>query len=380
MAASSAADAAVFAPVPAEPTPPLAARVAEAPAFEAKLVADKAYLAIWAPAHAGDRAIFLTALSDFIAYGTPRKETAKAMRTVGLMPAFDDVKEVLARTGELPSELKSKVEAGLAETKQAPRLGLWKPDDAGANVIDETALAMWLHPNDPAYVRERLVALVKGPSTPLEGQPVARAWLANLGDVINRLHALDGFGKDECLVVGAEWTEKVSPQTGASTYACTPKDESKRPNLPLITLLAGIAQKPAAHADKIQDHSLRDDPKQTIYGADLRPALTGTSQLDELKGHPGAWEWVLVEVHKSLRPEQLSPTGSVKRLASEAPEGDSANVWYQVMDGPLALAFVRNVEPDGVTGIISLEYVRATNHYPFASALCRDGVASCPKQ
>src|SRR5262249_54587782 len=57
-------------PVPPEPTPPNAAKASEVPGLEAKLAADKNYVAIWSPDHATDRALLLTALSDIVAYGT----------------------------------------------------------------------------------------------------------------------------------------------------------------------------------------------------------------------------------------------------------------------------------------------------------------------
>ncbi len=211
-------------PVPPEPALPLAAKAGEVPGLEAKLAADKAYQALWAADHAADRAVFLTALSDIVAYGTMHSDVEAAVKKAKLAEVVTTVQKVLWRVGKLPAALTTKIEEQLAANKTSPRLGLWNPEEKGKPLVDATALAMWLHPNEPAYVRERMLALVKGPFPANKDVPVARAWLANLGDVMTRLGALGGFAREDCLAIGAQWTEKPLGD-GRTQNVCEPPDE-----------------------------------------------------------------------------------------------------------------------------------------------------------
>lgn len=55
-----------------------------------------------------------------------------------------------------------KFDAYLASQESDPQLGAWAVEVKDQPLFDASALAMWLHPNEPGYVRERLRALVKG--------------------------------------------------------------------------------------------------------------------------------------------------------------------------------------------------------------------------
>ncbi|MBX3217140.1 MAG: hypothetical protein KF850_34230 [Labilithrix sp.] len=211
-------------PIPPEPTPPQATKASEVPALEAKLATDRIYLAIWTPDRAADRVLLLTALSDIVAYGTMHTDAEAAVKKAKLGDAVTNLQKILWRVGKLPADFITKLEEHLAANKSVPRLGLWSPEVKGQPLVDATALAMWLHPNDPNYVRERMLALVKGPFPANENAPVARAWLANLGDVINRLGALGAFTKDDCEAIGAKWKTKPDAE-GHLFNTCEPLSE-----------------------------------------------------------------------------------------------------------------------------------------------------------
>jgi hypothetical protein len=215
-------------PVPAEPPPPLAAKADEVPALEAKLTKDAAYVKAWTGEQLAERLLLMTAISDLLAYGTLHSDVETSIKKVKLSEPMALIEKVLWRAGKLPTDLMNKVDAHLAANKTAPHLGLWKPDAQGAVPIDATALAMWMHPEDHGYVRERMRALVKGPFRPGKDTPVKRAWLVNMGDVINRLGALGGFTKEDCLDLGARWSEKLGAD-GGTYFACEPPEEVKPP-------------------------------------------------------------------------------------------------------------------------------------------------------
>jgi hypothetical protein len=209
--------------IPPEPAPPRADKVAEVPALEAKLIADKSYVAAWAPDHANERALLLTAVSDLVAFGTMHSDVDAAVKKAKLADAVMTVLKVIWRNGKLPSDFVTRVTAYLAANKTAPRLGLWNPDEKGKPLVDATALAMWLNPNDPTYVRERMRALVKGPFPATKGAPAQRSWLVNLADVLDRLTALGSFAKADCLEIGAQWSEELLTD-GGTQFACKPAE------------------------------------------------------------------------------------------------------------------------------------------------------------
>jgi uncharacterized caspase-like protein len=213
-------------PPPPELAPPLADKAGEVPALEAALAADPAYAKLWNPDHADDRNTFLTAISDALAHGTTHSVIDTATKKAKLYDAFVTTNRVLARTGKLPSNLTPKIEAHLASVRTAPRHGLWNPDTPAQPLFDATAVALWLHPNDVEYVRERLRALVNGSFRERGDEPITRKWLA-LEDVIGRLRDLGAFNKDDCTDLRAKWSEKVLPN-GQTQYACEHGDDQPR--------------------------------------------------------------------------------------------------------------------------------------------------------
>src|SRR5262245_61147594 len=78
--------AAVAVPVPAEPMP-LADKAGEVPALEAKLVADKAYVAVWTAGHEEARLALFTAIGDILAAGSIHTVVQRVVTEAGLMDA-----------------------------------------------------------------------------------------------------------------------------------------------------------------------------------------------------------------------------------------------------------------------------------------------------
>jgi hypothetical protein len=210
-------------PIPAEPPPSQAAKVGEVPELEAKLAADKAYQDVWAPDHANERAILLTALADMLSAGGLHKAAQDALNTSNLQETFTTITKIVNRTGKLPQSFTAKFETYLAANKADPQLGVWAPEVKGRALFDATALAMWLHPNEPGYVRERLRAMMRGPYPYLPDAPVARAWLMKPQEIASRLVALGSFNQQDCEMLGHRWTETTS--NGQKQVSCAPPDK-----------------------------------------------------------------------------------------------------------------------------------------------------------
>jgi hypothetical protein len=223
-------------PIPAEPPPPRADKASEVPAIEARLVADKAYVAAWTADHAAERGLLLTAASDLLAYGTMHADVDAAVKKAKLSDAVTNMLKVLGRVGKLPADFTTRTEAYLAANKSASRFGTWNPEAPGQPLYDATALAMWLHPNDAGYVRERIHALDKGPFRWRKDAPVKRSWLANPGEVIDRLAALGAFGKQDCLDLAAQWSEEPL-MDGGTQFSCKPAvaSEPSSPKAPALS-------------------------------------------------------------------------------------------------------------------------------------------------
>lgn len=211
-------------PVPAEPSPPQAAKIAEVPELEAKLAADQAYQQLWAPEHAKERALLLTAISDMISAGAMHQAAEDAVNAAKLADTLVLINKIVWRTGKLPQGFVAKLDAYLAASKATPQLGTWAPEVKNEPLFDATALAMWLHPNDPGYVRERLRALMKGPYPYRKDAPVVRAWLMAPAEIASRLAALGSFNQQDCELIGHRWTETTQPN-GEKQLNCLPPDK-----------------------------------------------------------------------------------------------------------------------------------------------------------
>jgi hypothetical protein len=217
-------------PIPAEPPPRLAAKIDEVPGIEAKIVDDKAYIAVWTPGHEAARLALLTAVSDGLAYGSLHTAVETVLKEAGLTEALKLVGEVLARSGKLPADFATRVDAYLAANKTAPRLGLWNPFEKGKPVVDATALAMWMHPNDAPYVRERMLALARGPFRYTGKEPERRRWLMDLAEVAERVTALGAFTEGDCTMLGHEW--HATTTGGVTRASCDPP--AKKPQQPKL--------------------------------------------------------------------------------------------------------------------------------------------------
>jgi hypothetical protein len=212
-------------PVPPEPPPPQAAKAGEVPELEAKLAADKVYQGLWTPERANERVFLLTAISDMISAGALHKAAEDAVNAANLGETLVTINKIIWRTGKLPQGFGAKFDAYLAANKADPQLGVWAPEIKGKPLFDATALAMWLHPNEPGYVRERLRALVRGPYPYRKDAPVVRAWLMQPGEIAGRLGALGSFNQQDCEMLGHRWTEKTLPN-GEKQLDCSPGEKA----------------------------------------------------------------------------------------------------------------------------------------------------------
>ncbi len=214
--------------LPPEPAPPVAQRAAEVPALEAKLAADKGYQGVW-KAPRPDLNAFLTYVSELIAEGGSPGDVAAAARARKVGDAGVTIFLIVARVGRLPDELTRRVLAHLEVIKGEPHLGVWSPPKKGQPAHDFTALAAWLRPGQPGYLRERLAAKKAGPIgwSPIgTKEPPLRPWLSQPGAALTRLALLGPLVRDDCAAVGLEYVEQVGP-TGAATGVCDKKAPPK---------------------------------------------------------------------------------------------------------------------------------------------------------
>lgn len=174
----------------------------EAPALEAKLATDKAYASLWKPEGVEQRGLFLTVVSELLAEGAVPKFANEALRKRGQFEAARNLFMYLARMGRYPESFTANVEAELQRLRERPHRGLWKPRSPGALPEDWTALAMWLHNDDAAIVRERVFAKHEGPFTwAPHSTPPSRPWLVERGPVMTRLAELAGITPEVCEAV-----------------------------------------------------------------------------------------------------------------------------------------------------------------------------------
>ena len=197
----TAAEALALRPQLPEDPPPIFHATAEwsPPVLEARLAADKTYLATWEPRNRSTLNAFLTFLSQVLATmdinGTANvdQRALEAVQKAHLYSsagdaAVDDVMQFFLRTGTLPTDFQSRLGAHLDATASEPHLGTWIPTKAGKDVHDYSAVAAWMRRSRPEYVREFLAEKIDGPHhwsdlvsrDPKTGiaQPPLRPWLA----------------------------------------------------------------------------------------------------------------------------------------------------------------------------------------------------------
>lgn len=167
--------------LPAEPPPSLPHLTSEVPDLAAKLAANKTYAAIWDPAHAADRTLLLTALSQLLAEDAIREPViAPFQANAAVGDAVTKLYLIHARTGSFPTDFMTGLRKYLDTVKAAPRLGVWSPYKKGQPPEDYTALALWVNRDRPEYVRE-LLAARKGDGVQTwydHEKPVDRPYLA----------------------------------------------------------------------------------------------------------------------------------------------------------------------------------------------------------
>ncbi len=132
-------------PSPSATSGPAKTDVAE---FEAKLEADKAYARVWALPRA-DLNVFLSALSNRLILSTSPAQITNRVRELALEDAADTLAAIHVRTGSLPPLFVDELKAHLGKTRQ----GLWSKSH------DYTALACIIDSDNPAYLRERILAM-----------------------------------------------------------------------------------------------------------------------------------------------------------------------------------------------------------------------------
>ncbi len=132
-------------PSPSATSGPAKIDVAES---EAKLEADKAYARVWALPRANLN-VFLSALSNRLILSTLPPLITSRVRELALEDAVESLVAIHARTGSLPAAFVDELKAHLGKTRN----GLWSKSH------DYTALACIVDPDNPAYLRERILAM-----------------------------------------------------------------------------------------------------------------------------------------------------------------------------------------------------------------------------
>ncbi|RKH21917.1 DUF4352 domain-containing protein [Corallococcus sp. CA041A] len=179
--------------LPPEPAPPLADKAAEVPELEAKLAVDTAYQAVWTGPRA-DLNLFLTFVSELLTEGGAPVDLGRMLQEKNLKDAGIKLLLVYARVGHLPADFTKNFDAHLAAVRGEPNQGLWAPYAKGAVPHDFTALAALLHRENPEYLRARIGAKAKGPTTWRVpgggGTPPDRPYLSYEKDCYERLALL----------------------------------------------------------------------------------------------------------------------------------------------------------------------------------------------
>lgn len=176
--------------LPPEPAPPVAHKAAEVPELEAKLAADTAYQAVWTGPRA-DLNLFLTFVSELLTEGGAPVDLGRMVQEKNLKDAGIKLFLVYARVGHLPADFTKNFNAHLAAVKSEPNQGLWAPYAKGAVPHDFTALAAVLHRENAEYLRARIAAKAKGPTSWRVpgggGSPPDRPYLSYERDCYERL-------------------------------------------------------------------------------------------------------------------------------------------------------------------------------------------------
>jgi hypothetical protein len=213
-----------------EPTPAVADLAHEAPALEAKLTADKGYVALWEATGAKHRALFLTVVGELLAEDGAPKIANDTLRKRGQFEAAKTLHMYHGRVGRYPEAFTKRVESELARQRDAPHRGLWSPPTAGQAPHDWTALAMWLHNDDPAIVRERFLAKRHGPLPWVQHKDApSRPWLVERGPILTRLQEISGVTPEVCEAANLLPATKIS-NDGKEQNTCN------APPKPTVTL------------------------------------------------------------------------------------------------------------------------------------------------
>ena len=187
--------------LPPEPAAPAADLASEVPGFEAKLAIDQAYQGVWTGSRA-DLNLFLTCVSELLASSAAPADLFKALKTKKLDDAAIKLFLVHARIGRYPDDFTKKLGAHVDAVASEPHRGTWAPSKGSEMVHDFTALAAWLRPDDPRYLRELLAAKARdaGP-IPWAGspkdKPALRPWLVDETAALERITLLTPLTAEE---------------------------------------------------------------------------------------------------------------------------------------------------------------------------------------
>ncbi len=163
-------------PSPSATSGPAKIDVAE---FEARLETDKAYARIWALPRA-DLNVFLSALSNRLILSSLPAPITSRVRELALADAVDTLAAIHARTGSLPAAFVDELKAHLGKTRH----GLWGKSH------DYTALACIVDPDNPAYLRERILAVRATGFRYARPEVPKQYWLVNEKDAREHLCTL----------------------------------------------------------------------------------------------------------------------------------------------------------------------------------------------
>lgn len=203
--------------LPPEPPPPGTAMASELPGIESELLADPVYKTIWSdPTRKEDVELLLTSVSQVVEgmnkdgtfaldaflgdmcvkkkFVTGAKGAKKAGGALMLLAAFVD------RKGVFPNDFVDRTNTFLAAVALEPHLGVWAP--ATESPKDFSALAYFLHPKEPKYLREFIAAksgsrFVWADAGGVARKDPLRPYLAHEREALERLSLLTPLTTDE---------------------------------------------------------------------------------------------------------------------------------------------------------------------------------------
>lgn len=205
------------------PSPPMAHLAHEVPRLLEELSSIEALSSLEPGTPAAQR--FLSGLAACVAEGGIPRELSQHLQREGLRDAVIKSCLIASRTGELPETVLTLAQRHIEAARAQPHLGTWSPADP---LHDYAALAVFLHSDDPSYLRELIAVRETRGWTNFAAQrsrnPPWIAWLALPGAAYERLLGLAGLEEEEhrhwCEAQGLQQLTAIDPETGVERRAC----------------------------------------------------------------------------------------------------------------------------------------------------------------